>query len=137
MTHSLSPNTARTRAPRLVASGLLACGALLATAPLASAATAPVDTASQGFLAIIPGGNGTGTITSDPAGIDCTITPDGTLGTCQSFFPAGTVVKLKVDPDQGSRFQGWRGTPGCTKAPKVTIVADVSIFCQPGIMLKL
>src|SRR5829696_3855846 len=42
---------------------------------------------SNGSIAILPGGNGSGRITSQPAGIDCTITGGNGSGSCSAFFP--------------------------------------------------
>src|SRR5215211_6976600 len=42
---------------------------------------------SNGSIAILPGGNGSGRVTSQPAGIDCTITRGTGTGTCDVFFP--------------------------------------------------
>jgi hypothetical protein len=56
-------------------------------------------------------GSGFGTVTSNPAGIDCG-------GTCSSSFTQGTVVSLTAQADPGSAFVGWSGdctgTGGCT-----------------------
>src|SRR5215210_7157324 len=49
---------------------------------------------SNGSISILPGGNGSGRITSQPAGIDCTITGGNGAGSCTAFFPVGTVVRL-------------------------------------------
>jgi hypothetical protein len=92
--------------------------------------------AANGSISIVPGGNGHGRITSQPAGIDCTIMGDGGTGTCSSFFPTGTVVRLDARPAADSSFQGWRGLPGCSDASKVKVAAGTNINCQPGFALK-
>jgi len=89
-----------------------------------------------GSLSIIPGGNGSGVVTSQPAGINCTITNGNGSGTCRASFPAGTVVRLDAGPAANSQFQGWRGLPGCGDPSKITIFADTNINCQPGFQLK-
>jgi hypothetical protein len=110
---------------------------LAATTP----APTPIPTATPasgvtGSLSIIPGGNGSGTITSQPAGINCTITNGNGAGSCKAFFPAGTVVRLDARPAADTRFQGWRGLPGCGDPSKITIFANTNISCQPGFQLK-
>lgn len=47
-------------------------------------------------------GNGNGTVTSQPAGIDC-----GTA--CHADFQFGTQVTLQVNIPDDSKFTGWRG----------------------------
>jgi hypothetical protein len=52
-------------------------------------------------------GNGTGTVTSSPAGIDC-----GAGGsTCSYEFPAGSQVTLTATPAAGSTFERFIGGP--------------------------
>jgi hypothetical protein len=53
-------------------------------------------------LTITKSGTGTGTITSDPSGIDCG-------STCSYQFLFGTSVILTATPDSGSAFGGWFG----------------------------
>jgi hypothetical protein len=91
---------------------------------------------ANGSIAIVPGGNGSGRITSQPAGIDCTITLGNGSGACTAFFPAGTVVRLDARAANGSRFQGWRGLPGCGDPAKITVARGTTINCQPGFALK-
>ncbi|MGZ8567253.1 MAG: InlB B-repeat-containing protein [Actinomycetota bacterium] len=51
-------------------------------------------------LTVEPGGDGSGTVTSSPAGIDC--------GTdCQERYDPGTEVTLTANPDPSSTFGGW------------------------------
>lgn len=90
---------------------------------------------SNGTVAIIPGGNGSGTITSQPAGINCTV--GATVGgACSASYPAGTVVRLTAKAAAGSTFQGWRGLPGCGDPSKITVARGTTIYCQPGFALK-
>ena len=57
-------------------------------------------------LHITKSGTGSGTVSSDSAGIDCG-------PTCSASFDAGTSLTLTATPSPGSRFSGWSGG-GCT-----------------------
>jgi hypothetical protein len=71
------------------------------------AVTATFNAAPNTFpLAVSKAGTGQGTVTSNPAGIDC-----GT--TCLSVFNQNTVVTLAAAAAAGSTFAGWSGG-GCT-----------------------
>ncbi|MDQ3863817.1 MAG: hypothetical protein M3317_10010 [Actinomycetota bacterium] len=91
---------------------------------------------SNGSIAILPGGNGSGRVTSQPAGIDCTITGGNGTGACTAFFPVGTVVRLDARPAADSSFLGWRGLPGCSDPSKIRVARGTTITCQPGFSLK-
>ena len=81
----------------------------------------------QVTLTAIRGGEGTGTVTSSPAGISCGVT-------CSATYDAGTVVTLTATPASGSTFDGWTGG-GCsgTGLCQVTMSADqtVTALLQP------
>jgi hypothetical protein len=51
---------------------------------------------------------GDGTVTSNPPGINCTVTG----GTCSATFGAGTTVELLAQPAVGAALISWFG-PGC------------------------
>ncbi|MBX3273976.1 MAG: hypothetical protein KF729_27170 [Sandaracinaceae bacterium] len=51
-------------------------------------------------------GAGTGTVRSDPAGIDCG-------ATCSADFDAGSTIRLTPVPATGSVFAGWELVPAC------------------------
>src|SRR5215218_6429452 len=91
---------------------------------------------SNGSIAIVPGGNGSGRVTSQPAGIDCTITAGNGSGSCSAFFPTGTIVRLDARPAANSSFQGWRGLPGCSDPSRIRVARGTTINCQPGFSLK-
>ncbi len=92
---------------------------------------------NNGSISILPGGNGSGQVTSQPTGIDCVITRGNGSGTCWSFFPVGTVVRLDARPASDSEFRGWRtALPGCSDPSKVTVARGSDITCQPGFFLK-
>jgi phospholipase C len=56
-------------------------------------------------LTVNSAGNGSGTVTSSPAGVDCP-------GTCSATFAKGTPVVLTAVAQGGNSFTGWSG--GCT-----------------------
>ena len=91
---------------------------------------------THGSISIVPGGNGSGLITSQPAGINCTITNGNGSGTCTGFFTAGTIVRLDARPTGNSSFQGWRGLPGCADPSRIKVARGTNINCQPGFALK-
>ena len=91
---------------------------------------------SNGSIAVMIGGNGSGRVTSQPAGIDCTSTRGSVSGTCTAFFAVGTVVRLDARPAGDSSFQGWRGLPGCADPSKITVARGTTITCQTGFVLK-
>ncbi len=59
-------------------------------------------------LSVAKAGTGSGTVTSDPAGITCG-------ATCTTSFSYGTVVTLSATPAAGSAFTSWSGE-GCSGA---------------------
>lgn len=72
----------------------------------------------QGFaLTVTKAGSGTGTVTSNPAGIDCG-------STCGANYPDGTVVTLTAAPDAGSAFSGWSGA--CTGAGSCVVTMNAA-----------
>jgi len=91
---------------------------------------------ANGSISIVPGGTGSGRVTSQPAGIDCTITLGNGAGACSVFFPVGTVVRLDARPASDSSFVGFRPTPGCIDASRVTVSRGALISCQPGFVLR-
>ncbi len=78
-------------------------------------------TTDQYTLSISPSGNGNGSVTSSPVGIDCGFT-------CSASFQSGTAVTLTAAAAPGSAFAGWDspyclGTDPCT----VTVTSSTSI----------
>ena len=84
-----------------------------------------------GTVQIVQGGTGQGTITSDPAGIDCTLGFGDPTGTCSATFEAGTRVRLKAEAAPGSKFEGWAPHTSCPKPKNLTVVAGATHTCQP------
>ena len=73
------------------------------------------------LLTVGTDGDGTGKITSNPAGIDCG-------SDCTQAFDTGTVVTLTAQADPGSVFGGWTGG-GCsgTESCTVSTILDVTV----------
>jgi hypothetical protein len=70
-------------------------------------------------LTVAKTGTGGGTVTSDPAGINCG-------SACTAGFEAGSTVTLTASPDSGSTFTGWSGG-GCSGT------GDCSVFINDEI----
>jgi hypothetical protein len=94
------------------------------------------STFSSGSISVLSAGSGGGTVTSQPAGIACTYNAGTSTGVCGASFPVGTVVRLSAAAAAGSKFQGWRGTPGCGDPSKVTVARGTNITCQPGFTIN-
>jgi hypothetical protein len=76
------------------------------------------------LLTVIKTGGGTGTVTSNPAGISC-----GT--TCSSSYTSGTVLTLNAAWDADTVFAGWSGaTCGRTSVCTVTLTAPTTITAR-------
>lgn len=71
-------------------------------------------------LSVTKAGTGTGTVSSNPAGISCG-------GTCSAAFAQGTTVALTATPDSGFSFAGWSGACSGTVACSVTMSANASV----------
>jgi hypothetical protein len=71
---------------------------------------------SPAVLTVNKTGTGTGTVTSDPAGIDCG-------NTCSAGFGQNSSVTLNAVPDSGSTFVGWSGGP-CSGTGACTIMMN-------------
>ncbi len=84
---------------------------------LTCTATFSVDPGeSENFtLTVARSGNGQGTVTSNPTGIQCG-------SDCSEIFPDGTLVSLDASPSTGSVFSQWTGHADCADG-LVTMVA--------------
>jgi len=71
-------------------------------------------------LSVAKNGSGTGTVTSNPAGISCG-------ATCTASFAIGKVVTLTASPNTGSTFAGWSGVCSGTGTCTVTMSAAQSV----------
>lgn len=54
-------------------------------------------------------GNGTGTVTSSPSGMVCTVAGAAVSGTCSLTVPAGTNVSFVATGNSGSSWRTWDG----------------------------
>jgi Divergent InlB B-repeat domain/Matrixin len=72
-------------------------------------------------LTMMPAGTGTGTVTSNPAGIRCP-------PTCAGSYASGATVVLTAAAGPGSRFAGWSGA-SCAGvgACQVTLTANTTV----------
>ena len=84
------------------------------TATFTSNAPPPVQ------LTVQSAGNGSGTVTSSPAGINC-----GT--TCTANFPNGTAVTLTAAANTNSTFGGWSGACTGTATCTVTLTGNATV----------
>src|SRR5690606_28781403 len=57
---------------------------------------------------------GSGSVVSSPAGIDCSIEDGQVTGACSAEFREGTPIVLTATPSGEFTFQGWGGTCGGT-----------------------
>ncbi len=76
--------------------------------------TATFNTPPPNALTVSKAGTGTGTVTSNPAGINCG-------SDCSENYTSGTVVTLTVTPASGSTFVGWSGACTGTGTCQVTM----------------
>jgi hypothetical protein len=67
-------------------------------------------------LTVSKTGSGSGSVTSNPAGIDCG-------ATCSASFASGTIVTLTATPDVGSTFTSWSGD--CSGPGPCTVTLDL------------
>jgi hypothetical protein len=79
-------------------------------------------------LTVTKDGNGSGTVTSDPAGIDCG-------SDCLQSYTIDTIVTLTATPASDSDFAGWSGAcSGDSASTEVTMNADKT--CTATFTLK-
>jgi hypothetical protein len=104
-----------------------ACGTLTFCAPFfeppetgsgEAKVIATFDLASPKFKLTVKA-EGTGTVTSSPAGIECP-------PTCSAKFKEGTEVTLVATPTKGSSFTGWSGCESILAEPKGACLVTMS-----------
>lgn len=67
-------------------------------------------------------GTGSGSISSSPGGVACSITNGVKSGICRAIFPVGSTVTLIASPGSGSTFTGFSGS--CTGSTCVMTVPE-------------
>ncbi|MGC9394530.1 MAG: InlB B-repeat-containing protein, partial [Anaerolineae bacterium] len=95
-------------------------GECLVTMDAAKDVTAVFSAPSEPTLVVYTDGEGSGTVTSEPAGIDC-----GTA--CAAGFSTGATVTLTAAADVGSTFVGWSGACSGTGDCVLMMNADTMV----------
>jgi YVTN family beta-propeller protein len=91
------------------------------TMSAAQSVTATFNVIPSFMLSVVPSGNGSGTVTSSPSGINCG-------GTCAASFQSGTQVILSATAASGSTFVGWSsGGCGGDQSCTVTLGANTAV----------
>ena len=85
-------------------------GACLVTMSEAKSVTATFAAIPQQNLKVEV--QGSGTVTSSPAGIEC---PAGSSGSCEEHFNEASTVTLTAEPDPHNRLESWSG---CDSEPE-------------------
>jgi phospholipase C len=99
---------------------VLACQILISCGGTATPAE-PTPSSRETFrLTVAASGSGTGTVTSNPVGINC-----GT--TCTGAFQSNTQITLKATAASGDAFAGWSGACTGTGTCTVNLNADSSV----------
>lgn len=83
--------------------------------------TATFNVLTGDVLTVTTAGGGTGTVTSNPAGINCTT---GATTGCSVTFPAGAPITLTGTPAAGSTFSSWSG--GCTGTTTCSVTLNAA-----------
>jgi len=81
-------------------------------------------------LTVSKTGAGSGTVTSNPAGISCG-------ATCSAAFAIGTMVTLTAAPAAGSTFSGWSGSCTGTGACTVTMSAARAVTANFSVKVPI
>jgi uncharacterized repeat protein (TIGR01451 family) len=89
-------------------------------APANNSATQESTVVRQFTLTVATSGTGSGTVTSNPARINCP-------GACSALFNEGTVVALTATAAGDSTFTNWGGACSGTDACSVTMNSDQSV----------
>ena len=99
-------------------SGTGTCALMMTTHRSVTATFTAVDTMYG--LTVTKAGTGSGTVSSNPAGINCG-------STCSASYASGTAVTLSAAPASGATFAGWSGACTGTGSCVVTMTAARSV----------
>jgi Bacterial Ig-like domain (group 3)/Divergent InlB B-repeat domain len=99
-------------------SGTGSCSVTMNSAQSVTATFNPVTVSFP--LSVTLSGNGLGSLTSAPAGINCP-------STCSANFASGTTVTLTPSANTGSTFAGWSGACSGTGSCSVTMNSAQSV----------
>ncbi len=94
--------------------GCSGTGSCVVTMTGVTSVVATFEALPPATLAVARSGTGSGTVTSNPAGISCG-------SDCTETYANGTVVTLAVQPAPGSYFVGWSGACGGSGGCVVTM----------------
>ena len=97
-------------------SGCTSVSGAVCTATMSAAKTVTANFVALPKYTLTARKTGTGTVTSDPAGINC-----GSV--CSASFASGTSVALTATPGAGYRFSSWSG---CTSVSGTVCTATMS-----------
>ena len=87
-----------------------------------------IENAPKYSLSVSKTGTGSGTVTSNPAGIACG-------ATCAADFDYNTLVTLMATPATNSFFSGWNGA-GCTGTGTCAVTMDAAKSVTASFTLK-
>lgn len=118
---SNAPAVATVNATGVVTGVALGSATITATSTVdanakASATITVTPVTPQFGLTVSGAGTGAGTVTSTPAGINCSISAGTPSGPCTRLFAEGTQVTLTPASAAGSTFAGWSGACAGTGA---------------------
>lgn len=103
-------------------------GGCTVTMSAARTVTATFNQSPTQTLTVSKAGSGTGSVSSNPAGISCG-------ANCAANFAQGSTVTLTATPDSGSTFTGWSGACNGTGTCSVTMDAAKTVtatFTNPN-----
>ena len=113
-------------------------------AALGSNVSAQVTLLVPRTLTVLGGGVGAGTVTSTPAGVNCSIGAGTATGSCVVAFADATSVALTAAPTTGSTFATWGGACsglacvlGMTSARSVTATFNGSSSASQSTVVAL